>query len=73
MTDNHESPLLTIQQSAEYLGISRTSIYRLISDDKIETTRVLPRKQHITRDALDKYINSQTGKKTEGAPRGYAQ
>jgi len=52
----NSSPLLGIEEAANYLCISRSSIYRLINTGEIKTVHVLRRKQVIEKDALDNYI-----------------
>ena len=50
------SPLLTLEEAAEYLRISRTSLYRLIKSDNLKTLHLLERKQLVSRESLDAYI-----------------
>lgn len=45
----------SIRMTAEYLGISRTEVYRLISKGLIEEIFVAD-KRMLTRDSVDKYI-----------------
>jgi excisionase family DNA binding protein len=67
MSNNYQSPLLTINEAAEYLRIGRTSLYRLINSGQIETVKMLKRKQLIEQRVLDQLVsnpNSQTEKET---------
>jgi excisionase family DNA binding protein len=55
-------PLLSIEEAAAYLGISRSSLYRLIDSGAIASVRVLKRKQRVERTELDRFITAQTSK-----------
>lgn len=57
-----ESPrsLLSIDEAATYLGISRASLYRLIKSGALPSVRVLKRKQLLARIDLDAFIKTQT-------------
>ena len=56
MTNTNNSPLLTINEAARYLRISRSSMYRLIDKHRIPTVKLLTRGQFINREVLDKLI-----------------
>jgi excisionase family DNA binding protein len=55
-------PLFSIDDAANYLGISRSSLYRLIKKGALPSVRLLKRKQLVARDALDEFILAQTSK-----------
>ena len=65
MTNNYESPLLTIDEAAKYLRIGRTSLYRLINNGRIETVKMLPRKQLIEQKVLDQFVSNPSAKNQE--------
>jgi excisionase family DNA binding protein len=65
MTNNYESPLLTINEAAKYLRIGRTSLYRLIKSDHIATVKMLPRKQLIEQKVLDQFVSNPSAKNQE--------
>ena len=51
-----ETPLLfTITEAGSYLGVSRSSIYRLIEQGKLQVLRPLPDAPRIARAQLDQY------------------
>ena len=56
MTDTHPSPLMTVIDAAAYLKISRTSMYRLLSNGSIPTVKFLKRGQFIEKHVLDELI-----------------
>jgi excisionase family DNA binding protein len=58
MTNNYQSPLLTLNEAAEYLRIGRTSLYRLINSGQIETVKMLKRKQLIEQRVLDQFVSN---------------
>jgi excisionase family DNA binding protein len=58
MSNNYQSPLLTINEAAEYLRIGRTSLYRLINSGQIETVKMLKRKQLIEQRVLDQLVSN---------------
>jgi excisionase family DNA binding protein len=64
--DNPRS-LFSIDEAASYLGISRSSLYRLIDSGAIASVRVLKRKQLVERTELDSFINAQTSKSSPSA------
>ena len=47
--------LLTITEAGRYLGVSRSSIYRLINEGKLKTVRPVPDAPRIAREQLDQY------------------
>ena len=65
MTSNYESPLLTIDEAANYLRIGRTSLYRLINNGQIETVKLLSRKQLIEQKVLDQFVSNPSAKNQE--------
>lgn len=56
MHSDFESPLLTIDEAANYLRIGKTSLYRLINNGQIPTVRLLSRKQLIEQKVLDNFV-----------------
>jgi excisionase family DNA binding protein len=55
-----QSPLLTIKEAGKYLRVSRTVVYRLLSDGSIASVRVQPRRQMVPLRSLDEYISKTT-------------
>lgn len=49
--------LLTVEQAAEQLGVSRTTVYGLIKDGRIEAVRV-GRSRRVPNEALTAYVTS---------------
>lgn len=58
MENQIESKLFTINEAANYLRISRTSLYRVIKDGRICTVQMLSRKQLIEKKVLDRFVAS---------------
>jgi excisionase family DNA binding protein len=51
-----EKPLLlTITEAGRYLGVSRSSIYRLIHEGKLKTVRPVPDAPRIARAEIEQY------------------
>jgi excisionase family DNA binding protein len=55
-TDTDNPLLLTITAAAKQLGVSRSSVYRLIGSGALPVVRPLPDAPRITRDALEEYV-----------------
>lgn len=49
-----ERVLLTVEEAANYLGVGRTLMYRLIRDGEIETVQI-HRLRRVPREAIDAY------------------
>lgn len=49
-----ERVLLTVEEAAQYLGVGRTLMYRLIKDSEIQTVQI-HRLRRVPRDAVDVY------------------
>jgi excisionase family DNA binding protein len=47
--------LYSTEEAAEFLGIGRTFLFRLLATDQIESFKI-GRKRKITREALDAYV-----------------
>jgi len=56
MKKQTENGFFDISQSADYLRISRSSLYRLIQTGQIKTVHVLSRKQVIEKLELDQFV-----------------
>ena len=65
MSINHDSPLFTMDEAANYLRICRSSLYRLIKSGHIATVKMLPRKQLIEQKVLDQFVSDPTLKNRE--------
>lgn len=55
-----ERPLLTIAEGSEYLGLSRSTIYRLIADGELRLIKVYSRSL-LARCDLDAYVDRLLG------------
>jgi len=51
-----ERPLLTISEGCEYLGLSRSTIYRLVADGELRLIKVYSRSL-LARGDLDAYVD----------------
>lgn len=49
-----ERALLTVEEAAQYLGVGRTLMYRLIKDGEIQTVQI-HRLRRVPREAVDAY------------------
>ena len=56
MTINHDSPLFTVREAAEYLNMSRSSLYRILKTHNVQTVQLLSGKQYIKKETLDELI-----------------
>lgn len=48
---------LTVKETAQFMGVSADTVYRLISSGKLSAKRISPRKTVITADELDRYLS----------------
>lgn len=61
LTDSRNTPsieapaYLTISGAARYLGVARSTVYRLIGDGKLDVYRVTPDAPRLKRGDLDAY------------------
>ena len=53
---NQSTPLLTIEEAAKYLNMSTASVYRLINSGNLKSVSLLPRKQRLHIDELNRLI-----------------
>jgi excisionase family DNA binding protein len=58
MSINHDSPLFTVNEAADYLNMSKSSLYRVIQSHNVPTVRLLRRKQYIAQETLDALITN---------------
>jgi excisionase family DNA binding protein len=49
---------LSIAEVAEYLGYKKWTVYKRIREGQLETIRLGPRRQRVTRDSLVRYLES---------------
>ncbi len=54
------SPVLSLTAAAAYLGVSRSTLHRMLRDGQITASRVSPGRRVITVAALDDHIASRT-------------
>ena len=52
------SPLLTLNEAAQFLGVSKTQLYRLARAGQIELLRVGQRSTRVTQASLDSYVKN---------------
>jgi DNA binding domain, excisionase family len=58
MKKKSEKKFLTAIEAAEYLGMCRLSLYRLVSANKIQAYKPSPKKLLFLADDLDSYVLS---------------
>lgn len=51
-----EPPLLTMQQAADMLGVSRRWVEQAVADNRIPTVRIGPQSPRIRRASLDEWL-----------------
>ena len=56
----NSDPVLTLEQGAKYLGISRNSLYRIRVQGQGPRELTLGKRAHFRRSYLDEWIESQT-------------
>jgi len=54
-------PVLTPDEVADQLGVSRKTVYRLINEGQIRAKKIGPRSIRVTQDALEGYLTGQEG------------
>lgn len=57
MTSDSDIELLTIQEAADYLRISETTLFKLIKEDKLKVVKV-NRRTLFKKSTLNNYINN---------------
>lgn len=62
-----ESPLLTFNEARAYLKVSRSTLYRMMTEGLIEPVRLTPRKPMFLRASLDNFISCVSRKESVNA------
>jgi len=57
-------PLLTINETARYLGVGRTTLYQLIKGGELQTVKLVQGRTQFLKQDLDNFIESKKSKFT---------
>lgn len=51
-----DQQLLTVKEAASYLGVSESTVWKLLREGDLQSVKVLPTTTRITREALQTFI-----------------
>ena len=53
-----ERDLLTIQEAAKLIRVSRATLFKLVKDGRLQVVRITPRKVLVRREELDRFLKA---------------